>query len=95
MGFTSDITPYKEMLEEYDRRGREMRQARERRLASYMRSSYYEEPERPADYYTSVNGRPMNREQYYNYTKSMYEANGEEYPGQMHESLAAIYASPM
>ena len=36
MGFISDITPYKEMLEEYDRKGRKMREAR---LASYMRHS--------------------------------------------------------
>lgn len=92
MGFTSDITEYKQMLHEYDRRGAEMRRAREERYRMYTR---WPEPERKPDYYTSVNGVDMSRDEYATYTREMYEANGEEYPGQMYEALAGIYRSTM
>lgn len=92
MGFKSDITEYQNMLREYDRRGEEMRRQRAERYASYMRTPA---PERKKDYYTSVNGTEMTKDEYASYTKSMYEANGEEYPGQMYEAMAGIYSSPM
>lgn len=92
MGFTSDITAFVDMLNEYERKGVEMQRARERRYASYTTPT---PPIRRPDYYTTVNGREMSRDEYAEHTLAMYDALGEEYPGQRAESMAAIYHSPM
>ena len=87
MGFKKDVSQYVNMINEYDRRGEEMRRGRS---YSYSNSSTYSRKSKGEEYCDG-----MTRDEYAAHVRSMYSDWGEEYPGQAAEALAAIYHSPV
>ena len=90
MGVTVDVSSYVyKMRDQADARARQ----RDAILDDYSYSPTT--TGRRDDHYTWVGSESMNKDQYSNHVAAMYDALGEDYPGEAAEAQRAIYGTGM